>query len=378
MYIQVDNAGFINKGAQLMLRATIDKLYKEDKKKYKVVAGRNCLFTDQSQIRKAGLYQIPNFKRFKITIDDFISEYFLQKYGLVKETDIKVILDAGGFQFGDQWISFYSEKYLTEIKEYYSKKKKNGVKIIFLPQAFGPFNDELSKEVMKTVFEYGDVFYARDKTSYKYITELFPNSDKIKLAPDFTCLFEADIPSKLFKKVKGGICIIPNSKMLTHTDDKVGDKYLSYLSDLIVHFKNINEKIILLNHEGNDDWELIKQLEKNLDGYNNYLVLNNLDAIEVKGVIGNSKLLISSRFHGVVSGLNQSIPTFCTSWSHKYEELMKDYGFENNILAMDDFIFEIKKITNFLDADLNSSSSNVENIKEQTEDMWKEVISFFN
>ena len=48
--------------------------------------------------------------------------------------------------------------------------------------------------------------------------------------------------------------------------------------------------------------------------------------IALKGIIGKASILIGSRFHALVGALCQSVPVIATSWSHKYEALLTEYG----------------------------------------------------
>ncbi len=376
MYIQIDNAGFYNKGAELMLRAIVERLSKEKELDPKFVAGKNCIAPNNFQLRQAGLYQIPQFYRFHYRLDRLLPQFAFEPYGLAKEESINVILDAGGFQFGDQWASGYSKESNQQLKDYYQKYKKNGTKIIFLPQAFGPFELPLSKERMKMVFESADLIYAREKTSLGHLHNLLGKNEKIKLAPDFTSLLESDISLKLYKKVKDGICLIPNARMTDKTSNKVAEKYMEYLVAVSNYILSQREKLVLLNHEGEGDWQLIESIMKNLKERENVVALNYLDALQVKAVIGHCKLLISSRFHGVVSGLNQGIPALCTSWSHKYEELLTDYKLPANLLdplKPNEALAQIHKaMSNPLS--YTAATQTIEELKKRSEAMWKEVI----
>lgn len=381
MYIQIDNAGFYNKGAELMLQAVIQRLSQEDSLQPKFVAGTGCTAPDNLRIRKAGLYQIPKFYRFHYRLDKLLPQFALEPYGLAKEESVNAIIDAGGFQFGDQWSYGYSKESNKALCQYYRKYKNQGAKIIFLPQAFGPFTNPLALERIKLVFDHADIIYAREKVSYQYLMEIFGENEKIKLAPDFTNMVEPLASPSLLKQIKGGVCLIPNARMTDKTDESVANSYEDFLHKTAELILSKNEYLILLNHEGPGDWQLIQNIKAQFPNHQEQITaLNNLNALEVKAVIGNCKLLITSRFHGLVSGLNQQVPTLCTSWNHKYEELLNDYVVSDNILDTTDKKSYISKIDNALTKpkDYTPKPETINQLKNKTEKMWQEILQMIN
>lgn len=376
MYIQIDNAGFINKGAELMLLAIIDRVKKEDSLKPKFVKGANCQGTPE-QIMQAGLFQIVNLQRYKVKWENHFDQKRLEPYGLAKKESVNLILDAGGFQFGDQWAYGYSKESNQKICEYYKGYKKQGTKVIFLPQAFGPFKQALALDRIQRVAEYAELIYAREQTSYNYLKVIFGTDERIRLAPDFTILIEPLAHKKLVESSANAVCLIPNARMTDKTDSSVANSYQQYLLETAEMILSRNEKLVLLNHEGNGDWKLIQSIQQKLGENNSQIIaLNNLNALEVKAVIGSCKLLITSRFHGLVSGLNQQVPSLCTSWNHKYEELLNDYVVHDNILDTTDKKSYISKIDNALTKpkDYTPKPETINQLKNKTEKMWQEII----
>jgi len=59
-----------------------------------------------------------------------------------------------------------------------------------------------------------------------------------------------------------------------------------------------------------------------------------LTAAEVKSVIGNCDLLLSSRYHALIAALSQGIPAAAIGWSHKYEELLAEFDLRSNVILM--------------------------------------------
>ncbi len=359
-----------------MLHAITERLSKEHQLDPKFVYGRNYLNKKTDElIRRNGLFKKFEFQRYRLPLEKVMHQKRLDPFGLVKEESVQVILDAGGFQFGDQWVGSNSVEKNQEIKNYYQKYKERGAKIIFLPQAFGPFKEKLSKEQINIVFENADLMYARDPISFQYLTEIFGNHKKIKQAPDFTILLHPDINLSLYQLVKDAVCIVPNAKMVSHTSTDVANNYYNFLVNLTKFFIEKGEKVVLLNHESVGDYKIMSQISESVN--NQVVLLNELNALQVKAVIGHTKLLISSRFHGVVSGLNQQVPTFCTSWSHKYDELLKLYGCSNAILDVnaniDTTLQQISERSTQV-----ASNDRLAELKGQVNKMWKDIIDLIN
>ena len=53
-----------------------------------------------------------------------------------------------------------------------------------------------------------------------------------------------------------------------------------------------------------------------------------IDAYEMRELIRRARMLVTSRFHAMVSGLATATPTFVIGWSHKYREVLTEFGLE--------------------------------------------------
>lgn len=279
-------------------------------------------------------------------------------------------IDASGFTFSDQW---HPSELRIKSREYHlSKYKQQGTKIIFLPQAFGPAKLENTRKELFVLNNYADVIMPRENVSLKYLLECGINKNKIKKYTDFTSLVKGNFPQQ-YKHLKNGICIIPNLRMIDKGIISL-QEYIDLLVGIIKSASIIEKPVYLLNHEGKGDEDLAYKCKNKLSG--EIEVVTGLNALEVKGLIASSYLCISSRFHGVASALNSSVPCLSTSWSHKYEELYKDYGLSDCILDISDINKCILKVSSYLTAETNGKvrkilDRTVPKIKEETAEMWK-------
>jgi polysaccharide pyruvyl transferase WcaK-like protein len=373
MVVQIDGTNTLNKGAELMLCAIVEQLEKEwgvidviynsnQLKEKKLVIKSNLNFKKRFSIPFAR-YFIYGLKKLNIPYS------FLTNFNPTLNSDL--ILDASGFQFSDQWNN--SNEKLRIIDNYYKKLKSSNAKIVFLPQAFGPFETKGAQKAIKIINKYADVIIAREKISYDFILNAGADRSKLWLYPDFTLLVNGVIPQKL-QQLKNQVCIIPNKKMITHTSIN-SNKYLDFLENSIKLINSLGKKCFILNHEGEGDREICNEINARFN--EELLIVDGLDAKEVKGVIGNSGFVISSRYHGVASALNQGVPCLATSWNHKYEMMFHDYGQVDKILNIEnDWKIEKNKIINSFSEHTKIKENLLLKKKELskvTQEMWERI-----
>lgn len=375
MRIQIDGTGTENKGAELMLYAILEEIERTHPKAEVIL---NSFNTDLKFIKTSLNLKLPfrqkiirgQYKREIINRLHIPYHFFTDLYPIKK---IDVVFDAGGFRFGDQW--HYTDKYLDLMEKYYKSLKNNGSQIIFLPQAFGPFNSHSSKRSLKIINEYVDILIARDEISKDYLLKENLSKPKLLLYPDFTFQTHGLVPGK-YEHLKDSVCIIPNRKMFTQTTtDRT--TYISLFSEIISKLQNDKVPVFILNHEGPKDRKVCNEINNILQ--DKVEIVDKLNAKEVKGIIGNSRLVISSRFHGVASALSQNIPVIATSWSHKYELLYKDFNL-TPIIAKTNENFDLlnQKIENLLLHENNQDvrdhlRSHHQEIESLNRTMWRET-----
>jgi colanic acid/amylovoran biosynthesis protein len=335
--------------------------------RYYIHTSLNCRVRSLSRI-------IPSLWRLKLPqilrLLHLPYSFFTSRYAL---KDIDIVLDAGGFQFGDQWK--ITDNAIKLWENYYRTLKKYGTKIILLPQAFGPFDTVNGRKIAFVVSKYADIIMAREQVSYNHLISAGVDENKVKLFPDFTALVEGII-SPQFKLLRDAVCIIPNNKMIKMAASS-RENYFNFLHKAIETIEKQGRTPFLLNHEGKGDAKCCKVINNQFD--NQLTVVNNLNALEIKGVISQSYLVISSRFHGVASALNSGIPCLATSWSHKYAELFKDYNQKDCVLDLNNIDESISKIETFLSEKIHNEISDSlkiakKSIIEKNKEMWEEVL----
>lgn len=379
MNIEIRKTQFVNKGAELMLHAILQSLDSNISEKKIVMAPRPVL-NPYEKFSRLGIYPKAHMEYKGIqwgVLAKYIPKKLRELYGIVTDKELDVVLDAGGFEYTDFW----PDKITEELARSSKKWKKQGTKVILLPQAFGPFSSRKIRKAIKVIADNVDLIFARDKISYEYLVDITGKRENIRTAPDFTNLIQGEVPNS-FNKLENKFCVIPNYRMLDKTTNKIGSMYVLFMRNCIEYLHKNGHKPFLLIHEGTKDVELAIDIARGLQDEIEVIKENN--PIYIKGIIGASNGIISSRFHGLVSGLSQGIPSYGTSWSHKYKMLFKEYNFEDGLLDINktfgkttNKLCKINSETEVLrlNARLNKKS---DELKNKTEQMWSEVFEVIN
>lgn len=375
--IRLVGGQFQNKGDELMLRAVVQH--------YADLPQRTTLVTETSagtfeQRAQLGLRQRlwdPNISLYG-SIGYFFAKRYRDNIGLVTDEDIDGVLDFSGFAYGDQ----RGPRKARFMAKATARWKGQGKRIVFLPQAFGPFEDTRIRKAFSKVLESVDLLFARDRASYEYVVALSGESPHIKMAPDFTNLLNGKIPA-YGETVRRQGCIVPNSKMITHTASAVRDNYLPLLSMCINEMLSRDlEPTILLHTQKKDDMKIAVSLQAAFGDLTN--LVTETDPLFLKGILGNCALVVASRYHALVSALSQGVPCLGTGWSHKYQMLFEDHGCAENLLSVNESQEEVSRKFDRILSEPNRSEL-IERLREKdlqlTEkslEMWREVDKVLN
>ncbi|MEA3371407.1 MAG: polysaccharide pyruvyl transferase family protein [Campylobacterota bacterium] len=375
MKTEVIGAGFVNKGAELMVHAIYQQINDNlPNSRLVLPANNNCPYEKRAYFNA---FQKISLKRYGLDIGHYLQallpKLLKRQLGLIDDNDIDVVLDASGFAYSDQW----GVKDTLVTANYFEKLKKDkDVKVILLPQAFGPFTSEGIKKAFQKLIDNSDLVFPRDDISYKYVTELVGKQEKIIQAPDFTNLLHGKKPEN-FQRYEGKICITPNYRMLDKTSSS--DKYVPFMSFCINELLSRGEELFFLIHEGDKDLWLAEEINKSCNS--TLGIIHESDPLVIKGLIKECKGVVGSRFHGLVSALSQGVPTLAVGWSHKYDMLFKDYNFPEGSLSMEMSKEDLSQILTVLtDQDRLDSLKETLSIaskeqKELSKQMWAQVFT---
>ena len=320
MIIELKGVNLKNKGAYLMLKAILTKV--RERYPQATIVAELGYGLNNKELASQGMKQ--KFRKNGTSKKERVIRFFPQPLrkalGIITTADVDVVLEGSGFAYGDDWeVAKINKRLVQELAIY----KTNKAKVILLPQAFGPFRKLETQESLTKITTQADLIFARDTVSLDHLTRTFGAKGSISQAPDFTNLLKPTKADYVTQPYENGVLVIPNFKMNTLQGQDVTELYLQFLQKTVAFFQQANEKVFFLNHERELDQAIAQAVNQRLTTPIEIIQLE--DPLHIKAVIGVAKIVVTSRFHGLVSSLSQAVPTLCTSWSHKYHMLMQEY-----------------------------------------------------
>lgn len=246
--------------------------------------------------------------------------------GVAAGNRLSALLDCSGFAYGDVWPTARMERRAA----YYRRLRRQGTRVIMLPQAFGPFRQPPARDTARRLFEQCDRIYPRDPRSRAHLDELGVADRTDAVVPDITHLVAGAAPADREAWARR-VCIVPNARMLDRTSPGTAEAYRGFLLRAVRIAREQGLEPHLLVHERND-LALAEEIGGSAGGA---LPILSEDALTAKGMLGCCYALIGSRYHALISALSQGTPAMGTSWSHKYDELFSDYGCTEHLVSPD-------------------------------------------
>jgi len=374
MIVEVTGTNTWNKGAELMLIA-VQQHFRDQHPGVQLAVDQ--FFGTYKERAQYGLLQkvaLNGWDRSRLAMH-LLPDEFRRSFGLVREDDVDAVLDAAGFAFGDQHPPARAIQFADRLEA----AREAGKTVVLLPQALGPFQRSATRDAFRRIVRAANLIFARDETSMQHAIDAVGAVGHLRKAPDFTNQVKPERSTD--PNASDRACIVPNQRMVEKAEDRSqAEAYTPLMAQCIREVEEVGLRPMLLLH-GDDDLEIAERIREHLDSA--IPLHREDDPIGIKRFIGESHLVIGSRFHALVGALSQDVPSIGTSWSHKYERLFEEYHCENMLLPVpadrEQIRTRIRAAVGDRRADLiqRIMTSN-HAIEQQAKDMWMEVDTVFN
>ena len=358
-----------NKGALLMLEAIRQRLLQDfPDAEFAVPASM------APESRAAlGVLGVIRKTRLKTRLASLAPAATLRSRGLVKQADVDVILDASGFGYGDVW---GVEKLRDRLVNTVSSWKRAGKAAILLPQALGPFEAPGMRAGLQAAAGGLDLIFVRDEVSHAYLKAAGLDGGQVVLAPDFTNGLPAPLKPEHAHLAEARL-VIPNEKMVAGDRAASRDAYVRFLALAVETLAAGGHVAHLLVHEGAPDRALAAEVNARLA--RPATIVDLPSPVDTKAVIAAAELVVTSRFHGLVSALSSGVPALACGWSHKYGALLDDYGvgeFSVSVEAEADWAPKLGRLIEASGSDEFRASLKraAEVQKDRTDAMWARTV----
>ena len=243
-----------------------------------------------------------------------------------------------------------------------------GVPTVKAAQALGPFASPVNAVLSRIVLPHLSTICARGARTREHLDSLGLQNvvDVADLA--FSLEESADLPADVARNLsqlpEGFIVVMP-SAVVRGIVESTGENYVELMAHLVERIRSTTGKgVVIAPHsyrvghgEGRmNDGPVCREVGSRLSHDEQVVVIDaDLSAGELRKLIGMGDVLVTSRFHAMISGLCTETPTVVVGWSHKYREVLDDFGLvdfgmDSNVLKTPDVV--VNKVLSSLDKKL--------------------------
>ncbi len=261
--------------------------------------------------------------------------FWVRSRGCRSMLDADVVVDVAGISFADHRgipILFYNA-IMT------GTPLLLGTPVVKAAQALGPFDSTVNRFLAKLVLPRLAAICARGAHTRQHLDSLGLTNvvDVADLA--FSLDDSAVLPDAVTAAIKeagqGFIVVMPSS-VVRRIVEAQGIDYVEAIVHLVNEIRQTTQRgVVIAAHsyrvghpEGRmNDGPVCREVAARCVGDAMVVGVDaDLSAGELRRLVAQSAVTVTSRFHAMISGLSTCTPTLVVGWSHKYREVLDDFG----------------------------------------------------
>lgn len=254
-------------------------------------------------------------------------------------SQVDAAIDISGYAYSSNW----GIGWALRARPYLWLFQWAGKPYQFLPQAWGPFSGK-DMPVFRDVCTRPARLYVRDAQSGIHVRDAAGEGvPHLGQCPDMAFLFQGETPEfgrqeleRLGLESGQGplIGMTPNFRVYERAVGQGGrNAYLAFLADVADTLAGLGMQVVLIPHEYSnkkegcaDDRLLCQIVEDRCRNPRIRALDKEYSSKELKAIVSQLNVLLGSRYHSIIAGLSQGVPTLCLGWAHKYDEIAVEFG----------------------------------------------------
>jgi len=210
-----------------------------------------------------------------------------------------------------------------------------GTPVVKMAQALGPFESWLNRMAASIILRLPVWIGLRGAGTEASVRSL--GLSNAEPAADVAFLLEPpeadEVAASRYLPTERSVTLIAPSAVVDRASRRAGIDYIGTLVSVIHALRAAGHRVQIVAHSARTDAPAGKTndlpLCREIGQLAGVPVLDReIDAYEMRELIRRARMLVTSRFHAMVSGLATATPTFVIGWSHKYREVLTEFGLE--------------------------------------------------
>ena len=243
-----------------------------------------------------------------------------------------VLLDQGGITFSDG-----REKFLLYNVASILPAMFVGLPVVKCAQAVGPFTSPVNRFAASIFLPRLRLIVTRGRITHSLAEAMqLPN---IRAGADLAFTLPGTMARHdniAGSPTQGRVAVSPSAVLQKKVDSAGGD-YAAEMAHFVSYLVNSGKEVVLFPHSArsgtdathNNDLPLCRSifvmLAPDIASQVEFVETEH-SSQELRALIASCDVLVTSRFHAMVSGLATATPTLVIGWSHKYEEVLEMFN----------------------------------------------------
>ena len=226
-----------------------------------------------------------------------------------------------------------------------------GVPVVKCSQAMGPLEELPTRLAARLILPRLTTIVARGRRTHEHLTRFglhnVEEGADLAFSMQVAEQDEAHAAELVAEVATKGYFVVSASSVVEALCQERGIDYVELMAELVEKCsKETGLSAVLIAHSARpgqgpgrmNDLPVTRAVAEHCAGRVSVVHLDrDLDPRVLRAIIGGSRFLIASRFHAMISGLATRTPTVVVGWSHKYREVLTEFGLEDFAIPFSQF-----------------------------------------